>query len=711
VTIGLRSQVTSLAGTAARLSNQGGGDIIQGFSGSGPEVMEFEVFGNGNLFAAGDIKGGTFSAGTHQVIDANGNWIGNTSGLIGPIGPQGPQGPQGPPGSPATFDGNLVGSNTNALLNVLQQGQGDGIFATTSAPGRNAVMGLSLGTTGDSVGVFGSTSSTAGQGVRGESPATTGNSNGVFGGSASTGGQGVRGEATATTNSGGIGVVGVSDGDGGGGNAAVGVQGEITSHSGFTYAVRGVDDSSGGTGVFGNARSNSGSTTGVRGEVHSASGIAGVFDNFAGGQILSGRFNGIEKFRVGADGSIAVAGNNVIDGSGQWVGNATGLVGPIGPQGPQGPTGVTGAQGPQGPVGSTGTFSGIFNGDITINGNQLLSGDLSVGGQVNGFLASFKGDGGGVVGEDTHPGNVGVTGTSSSTAAGSTGVGVVGIAEADKGYGVLGIAHSKIAGATGLGVVGGTDGDHGIALFGIANDTTPGNATIGVKAQVTTSAGTAARFSNQGSGDIIQGFSGNPEVMKFEVFNNGNVFAAGNVRAASLNVGTVPVIDSNGNWIGNPTGLIGPMGLQGPAGPTGPQGAPGSTGATGATGPAGPTGPQGPIGPSGAQVWSSFVPKFNATGNVSVLTPDNAIEVTRIQVTSATAPSGCSINAIIRLTDGTTTGTRDITINSGTVSTGPLSLLYSSGLPITLSVRQIATCGGSSTAPQNANAVVQYHAQ
>ncbi len=76
------------------------------------------------------------------------------------------------------------------------------------------------------------------------------------------------------------------------------------------------------------------------------------------------------------------------------------------------------------------------------------------------------------------------------------------------------------------------------------------------------------------------------------------------------------VINSNGEWVGLPTGLIGPTGPQGPPGavgsqgPTGPQGAmgpmgprgvTGPTGATGAEGPQGPTGPQGAMGPMGPQ--------------------------------------------------------------------------------------------------------------
>jgi len=52
--------------------------------------------------------------------------------------------------------------------------------------------------------------------------------------------------------------------------------------------------------------------------------------------------------------NLRVGGNLVIDPSGQWVGDPTGLVGPIGPQGPAGVDGVDGVTGPQGPVGPSG---------------------------------------------------------------------------------------------------------------------------------------------------------------------------------------------------------------------------------------------------------------------------------------------------------------------------------------------------------------------
>jgi len=56
------------------------------------------------------------------------------------------------------------------------------------------------------------------------------------------------------------------------------------------------------------------------------------------------------------------------------------------------------------------------------------------------------------------------------------------------------------------------------------------------------------------------------------------------------------VIDGNGTWVGDPTGLTGPKGDKGDKGNTGAAGATGATGAkgnTGATGPAGPAGANG----------------------------------------------------------------------------------------------------------------------
>ena len=80
----------------------------------------------------------------------------------------------------------------------------------------------------------------------------------------------------------------------------------------------------------------------------------------------------------------------------------------------------------------------------------------------------------------------------------------------------------------------------------------------------------------------------------------------GPVDATGLSIGGSAVIDALGNWIGNPTGLIGPVGPLGPTGPVGPEGPVGPKGAVGATGAAGATGPAGPVGPVGPAGASPF---------------------------------------------------------------------------------------------------------
>ena len=67
------------------------------------------------------------------------------------------------------------------------------------------------------------------------------------------------------------------------------------------------------------------------------------------------------------------------------------------------------------------------------------------------------------------------------------------------------------------------------------------------------------------------------------------------INPNSVSINGAGVINSSGDWIGNPTGLVGPQGPPGPEGPAGPQGP------TGATGPQGPQGPQGNTGPQGPQ--------------------------------------------------------------------------------------------------------------
>lgn len=78
--------------------------------------------------------------------------------------------------------------------------------------------------------------------------------------------------------------------------------------------------------------------------------------------------------------------------------------------------------------------------------------------------------------------------------------------------------------------------------------------------------------------------------------------AVGDLHPTSVSIGGTTIINDQGQWVGDPTGLVGPMGptgAQGPAGAMGPTGAQGPVGPTGATGAQGVMGPQGPVGPTG----------------------------------------------------------------------------------------------------------------
>jgi hypothetical protein len=174
-----------------------------------------------------------------------------------------------------------------------------------------------------------------------------------------------------------------------------------------------------------------------------------------------------------------------------------------------------------------------------------------------------------------------------------------------------------------------------------------------------------------------------------------------------------------------PQGPAGPQGVQGPQGPVGPAGPIGPAGINGQMGPPGvgvpgpagipgPTGPQGiqgipgaagGPGPSGGQVWASFVPLFVAPYVVASWIPDNGIQVTRLQGTVGIAPSKCSTNAGITVSDGTTTFTLPIAAASN--DSGPIALNYAAGTKLTVSVSSGTRCD---IVPAAGNVVMQYHA-
>jgi hypothetical protein len=120
----------------------------------------------------------------------------------------------------------------------------------------------------------------------------------------------------------------------------------------------------------------------------------------------------------------------------------------------------------------------------------------------------------------------------------------------------------------------------------------------------------------------------------------------GDIHPSSVSIGSTLVIDSNGDWVGSPSGLIGPTGPTGPAGATGAAGPQGDPGLTGATGPQGPAGADGAVGATGPQGPSGTV---GATGPQGPAGADGAVGATGPQgpagaagATGATGATGAA---------------------------------------------------------------------
>jgi hypothetical protein len=88
-------------------------------------------------------------------------------------------------------------------------------------------------------------------------------------------------------------------------------------------------------------------------------------------------------------------------------------------------------------------------------------------------------------------------------------------------------------------------------------------------------------------------------------------------------------------------------------------------------------------------------------------TVDKAVTITRIQVQAKTAPAGCTTNAILRFTDGTTP--LNVTISAAANDSGAISQNYAAGSSLQVLVQTAAA--GCTTSPADANVTVQYRMQ
>jgi trimeric autotransporter adhesin len=185
------------------------------------------------------------------------------------------------------------------------------------------------------------------------------------------------------------------------GTAGVGLIGTATSTTGFTYGLRGTSSSTSGTGVRGIDMATSGVTTGVSGYVASAAGIAGAFNNEAGGKIISGQNNGTEKFSVDGGGNVnslgtyRIGGNSVLSIGGPsdfnlFLGVGAGSHNVAG----DGQFNVfSGSQaGFNNTIGGNNVFSGYQAGYRNTSGSfDTFSGDAAGFGNTTGFFNTFYG--------------------------------------------------------------------------------------------------------------------------------------------------------------------------------------------------------------------------------------------------------------------------------------------------------------------------------
>ncbi|HYL82793.1 MAG TPA: hypothetical protein VE263_01045 [Candidatus Angelobacter sp.] len=103
-----------------------------------------------------------------------------------------------------------------------------------------------------------------------------------------------------------------------------------------------------------------------------------------------------------------------------------------------------------------------------------------------------------------------------------------------------------------------------------------------------------------------------------------------------------------------------------------------------------------------------FLPgALTSTWTGAIWTTDKPVAITRVQVQAKTAPSGCTTNAIVRLTDGATPV--NVTISAAANDSGAISQNYAAGSSLTVAVQTAAA--GCTTSPADANVTVQYRMQ
>jgi hypothetical protein len=108
------------------------------------------------------------------------------------------------------------------------------------------------------------------------------------------------------------------------------------------------------------------------------------------------------------------------------------------------------------------------------------------------------------------------------------------------------------------------------------------------------------------------------------------------------------------------------------------------------------------------QPYNAFLPgALTSTWTGETFTIDKAITVTRFQAQAKTAPAGCTTNAVVRVTDGTSPV--NLALAAAANDSGAITQNYAAGATIAISVQTAAA--GCTTSPADVNVVVQYRMQ
>jgi hypothetical protein len=206
--------------------------------------------------------------------------------------------------------------------------------------------------------------------------------------------------------------------------------------------------------------------------------------------------------------TVTIGTRQVIDSTGKWVGDPTGLIGPPGPAGPQGPTGPIGPQGLQGPMGATGPTGP--QGPAGPIGPQGPQGNTGPQGPL------------GPTGPVGPTGPIGPAGASPFTLNGQNAV----YTQGNVGVGTITptakLEVESLAAFTSVGILGRTAADAGVGVSGLYTAGTNG-AAIQAEASATTGIATGVKVfhrSNAGAGILVQTTGQAGTTRAIDVLNN-----------------------------------------------------------------------------------------------------------------------------------------------------------------------------------------------